>query len=33
MCSGGEVYEVFSKILFRFVMLQFYDLESFLKKI
>lgn len=29
MCFGGEVYEMFSTILFRFVILQFYDAEFF----
>lgn len=32
MCVGGEVDEMFSEVLSRFVMLQFYDPEPFLKK-
>ena len=32
MCVGGEVDGMCSKVLSRFVMLQIYDPESFLKK-
>lgn len=33
MCVGGEEDEMFSEVLSRFVMLQFYDPESFLKNL